>query len=359
MKVPSLVVAGLALATPIVAQGYPDGLFAEISTLRGMIVLSLDLHRTPMTVASFVGLAEGTIDNDAFPTGRPFFDGSVFDRVVDGHVIQGGLAASEAARTSGYELPNEIERGLTHGRSGMLGMANGGPNTASNVFYVTLGDRSYLDGDYTVFGEVHSGMDVVTSIVQGDVMDSVRIVRVGPDAEDFHPTTESFRAMVGSVRERVRVADEEKARFEAEYVLANWPAAAPGGDSDDGEWLYVVLEDGDGTPPQPGDRITVRYTGQTPQGLDFASASDGCGPSWRVRSVRGGDSCTYVAEETSITPGLDAAIARMNPGARWIVIVPSELGYGTSGTYPPARSGEARFHISPNTLLIYTVEVGR
>ena len=61
----------------------------------------------------------------------------------------------------------------------MLGMANSGPHTNTSQFYVTLGDRSYLDGNYTVFGQVYAGLDVVNAIVQGDWIDHVRIVRVG------------------------------------------------------------------------------------------------------------------------------------------------------------------------------------
>ncbi len=355
-KVAEDIAAGRLSGAP--TQQYPDGLYAQIFTPKGVIVLELAYERVPMTVANFVGLAEGTIENDAFPLGTPFFDGSLFDRVVDGHVIQGGLANSEAARTAGYQIPNEIREGFTHGQAGALGMANGGPHTAGNVFYITLGDRSYLDGDYTVFGEVHSGMDVVMNIELNDPMDSVRIVRAGPDAEEFRPTTASFREMAAVVQERVRVAEEEKARDEAEHLLSNWPDAQSGNtDGEDGAgWRYVILEEGVGTPPQTGERISVRYTGRAP-GPSFASTAEDCGPSWARPLPERGETCEYVVGESSVTPGLDAAIARMKPGARWIVIVPSELGYGTSGTYPPARRREARFHISPNTLLVYTVEV--
>lgn len=372
------VVAALVLVTPAEAQSYPPGLYAEISTSRGIIVLSLDFVRTPMTVANFVGLAEGTIHNDAFEEGRPFFDGSLFDRVAPGHVIQGGAACSEVSRGAGYRIPNEIHAELGHGRAGMLGMANGGPHTASNIFYITLGDRSYLDGDYAVFGQVYRGLEVVMNIEVDDAMDSLRIVRVGRAAQDFRPTTESFRQMVELAEERVRVADEEKARFEAAYLHGNWPnaevGAKPSTTSDpaaelavegvaDAEpeaarWRYLVLDEGVGSAAAPGESITVRYSGHTPQGLEFASTGEGCGAYWRSAGDPAGAVCDYVVGETSVTQGLDAAIAGMKPGARWIVIVPSEIGYPGAGYYPPTRPGEPRFHISPNALLIYEVEVG-
>jgi peptidylprolyl isomerase len=208
-----------------VGQSYPEGLYAELATSRGMIVLELDFHRTPMTVANFVGLAEGTIQNAAFPLGTPFFDGTVFQRVEPGHVIQGGRPASAQARSPGYTIPNEIDSELSHRRMGMLGMANGGPHTGSSQFYITLGDRSYLDGDYTVFGEVFGVMDVVLSVERGDTIHSVRIVRVGAEADAFRPDTESFQEMVRAVETRTEAAEEEKKAADLAIVQAKWPNA--------------------------------------------------------------------------------------------------------------------------------------
>jgi cyclophilin family peptidyl-prolyl cis-trans isomerase len=170
---------------------YPDGLYAELHTNKGLIVLSLAYEKSPMTVANFVGLAEGTIKNDALPEGAPYFDGSKFHRVVPGHVIQAGAPNTEGEGRLGYMFPNEIHPELSHHRAGILGMANGGPHTNGSQFYITLGDRSYLDGDYTVFGEVFEGMDVVFAIVQDDVIEDVKIVRSGKKAKKFRADTET------------------------------------------------------------------------------------------------------------------------------------------------------------------------
>ncbi len=129
---------------------YPDGVYAEVTTNKGLIVLELEFEKTPMTAANFVGLAEGTIDNAAFAPGRPFFDGTKWHRVVAGHVIQCGIPVGGKAEDPGYEFPNEIVLPeLNHGRAGMVNMANGGPHTNGSQWCITLGDRSYLDGDYT------------------------------------------------------------------------------------------------------------------------------------------------------------------------------------------------------------------
>ncbi|HET9784269.1 MAG TPA: peptidylprolyl isomerase, partial [Terriglobales bacterium] len=173
------------------AAGLPDGLYAEVTTAKGVIVMRLRPDAAPMAVASFVGLAEGTIANRALDPGQPFFDHSTFHRVVPGHVIQTGIPDSSRAKAPGYMFPNEIDARLSHDHAGAVGMANGGPGTNEAQWYITLGNRSYLDGDYTVFGAVVRGMDVVMRIRQGDALDTVRILRVGRAAAAYHPTTAS------------------------------------------------------------------------------------------------------------------------------------------------------------------------
>lgn len=121
-------------------QNHPDGLYAEITTPKGMTVISLPFEQTPMTVANFVGLAGRSIENAALPLDVPFFDGSRFHRVAPGHVIQGGRANSEVSTNSGTPIPNEIHPELSHDHGGAVGIANGGPHTATNQFYL-LGIR--------------------------------------------------------------------------------------------------------------------------------------------------------------------------------------------------------------------------
>ena len=306
-----------------------------------------------MTVASFVGLAEGTIHNDAFSQGTPFFDGSTFHRVVSGHVIQGGIPNSERARGSGTRIPNEIHADLGHGRAGMVGMANGGPHTATNQFYITVGDRSYLDGNYTVFGEVVQGIDVVRSTVVDDAIENIRIVRVGAAAEAFRPTDTSFRWLAGIVRGRVRVKEERERREDENFVRRNWPNAV----TTETGWSYRVLEEGDGQPAQPGDSLTVSYTGSTVRGLEFASSRDDGDPTWLGPENGAGEPFGFVVGTDSVTTGFDDAVAQMRNGEKRVVIVPAALGYATGGYYAPAVPGQRRFVISPNTMLVYEIEI--
>ena len=168
-----------------------DGIYADFNTNKGRFTILLDFMKTPMTTANFIGLAEGSISNASYPHGIPFYNGSIWHRVVKGHVIQGGEPsivkdpANSEVNSTGYEIPNEITD-LSHNKAGMIGMANAGPNTNTCQYYITLGDRSYLDGNYTLFGEVAEGMDVVNKITQGDTTLTVTIVRAGNRCREFH-----------------------------------------------------------------------------------------------------------------------------------------------------------------------------
>ena len=326
---------------------YGTGLFAEVKTNKGLIVLQLEFEKTPMTVASFVGLAEGTIENRALPLGTPFYDGTVFHRVVPGHVIQAGQAKATVT-APGYTFPNEIDSSLNHGRAGMLGMANGGPHTNSSQFYITLGDRSYLDGNYTVFGHVVKGMEVVNAIVQGDAVETIRIVRVGNAAAAFKPDTASFTKLADAARSRVKAEDEKKARDEEAQIAKQWPnaAASPKGAK------FIVIREGTSESPQSGTKLRVVYSGHYLDGRPFSSSAD------EGRPIPGAQSepFEYQVGTTKTTPALDEALAGMKKGERRIVIAQGALAYGTAGFYAKEKPGEKRFVISPNTTLVYEVE---
>jgi len=342
------IVGPAAAAAAAARPKYPEGLYAELRTNKGLIVLQLEFERAPMTVANFVGLAEGTVENKALPAGAPFFDGTVFHRVVPGHVIQAG-APSAGASGPGYNFPNEIVPALSHGRAGMLGMANAGPHTNTCQFYVTLGDRSYLDGNYTLFGEVFSGMDVVNAVVQGDWVDHVRIVRVGEKAKAFKSDTATFRARVAAAEAAVKAADEKKARDEAATIKRNWPGAKP---SPKGA-LVERRSPGSGPQPAAGQTVVARYTGRFLDGRLFASSAE------EGRPIPGqpAQPFEFIVGKTRLNPGLDEALGEMRKGERRRLILQSPAGYGRSGYTSPQKPGERRFVISPNTTLVYELEV--
>ncbi len=346
----SILVLSAILGLQGESRKYADGLYAEVITNKGLIVLQLDFRRTPMTAANFVGLAEGTIRNAALPEGTPYFDGTKFHRVVPGHVIQTGIPAAGKSQGPGYQFPNEIRLPeLNHDRAGMLNMANSGPHTNASQWCITLGDRSYLNGDYTVFGQVVEGMDVVFAIVQGDEVRSMKILRVGPDADRFRPTTESFQAMVADAKVHVQQAEAQKKVQEEDAVRRNWPGAIA---SDNGV-RYIVVREGSGEDPGPGARLKVSYSGKSLYDLRFVSTAEGGKPAFGDRP----EPFELEVGKGSVNRGFDAAVARMKSGEKRILIVPAEQAYGTSGFYEKEKPGQKRFHISPNTMLVYEVEV--
>ncbi len=162
-----------------------DGLYAEVTTNKGVILLQLEYKATPLTVANFVGLSEGVIKNDAKPLGTPFYDGIVFHRVIPNFMIQGGDPQGSGQGGPGYRFKDEFVDTLKHTGPGILSMANAGPRTNGSQFFITHVQTSWLDGKHTVFGHVVTGQDVVNAIAQGDKIEKVTIIRVGKDAKKF------------------------------------------------------------------------------------------------------------------------------------------------------------------------------
>ena len=169
-----------------------DGLYAEITTERGTILIKLTMEETPMTVANFVGLAEGSIKNQAKDEGVPYYDGLLFHRVIStangdeqDFMIQGGDPTGTGRGGPGYRFADEFHPSLRHDTPGVLSMANAGPGTNGSQFFITIVETPWLDNRHSVFGHVVEGMDVVNTSRTGDVMQTVKIIRVGDAAENF------------------------------------------------------------------------------------------------------------------------------------------------------------------------------
>jgi cyclophilin family peptidyl-prolyl cis-trans isomerase len=170
----------------------PDGLYAEITTRRGIVTCELYFRQAPLTVANFVGLAEGTLG----PVQRkPFYDGLTFHRVSPGFVVQGGDPLGTGEGGPGYRIPDEFGRGLHLDAAGVLAMANAGPDTSGSQFFITLHEVKRLNYLHSVFGRVVRGLDVLPQIVEDDKM-RVKILRIGNDAQAFRADDTAFAALL-------------------------------------------------------------------------------------------------------------------------------------------------------------------
>jgi len=144
-------------------------LYAHFTTTEGNFTIQLFEEQAPKTVANFTGLAEGTKEWTDPRSGKkmktPLYDGTIFHRVIDGFMIQGGDPLGQGTGGPGYKFEDEFHPKLRHTKAGILSMANAGPNTnGSQFFIVTAESCPWLDGKHTVFGRVTDGMDVVDAI---------------------------------------------------------------------------------------------------------------------------------------------------------------------------------------------------
>ena len=143
-------------------------LHAHITTTEGAFTIRLFDQEAPNTVANFVGLAEGTKEFTDPKTGkkttRPFYNGLVFHRVIEGFMIQGGDPLGTGTGGPGYKFGDEFHPTLRHSKAGILSMANAGPGTNGSQFFITLAATPWLDNRHSVFGEVVEGMDVISKI---------------------------------------------------------------------------------------------------------------------------------------------------------------------------------------------------
>lgn len=133
-------------------------IYAAFDTTEGSFKVKLFADQAPNTVNNFVSLADGS------KTGKPFYDGTIFHRVIPDFMIQGGDPEGTGRGGPGYKFADEFHPSLKHSKPGLLSMANAGPNTNGSQFFVTVAATPWLDNRHSIFGEVIEGYDVVERI---------------------------------------------------------------------------------------------------------------------------------------------------------------------------------------------------
>ncbi len=310
-----------------------DGLYAKFITEKGDIICILEYEKTPLTVANFVGLAEGTkkLGGGAGKDGVRFYDGLNFHRVIADFMIQGGCPLGTGTGGPGYTFPDEIDPSLRHKGPGILSMANSGPGTNGSQFFITHVPTPHLDGKHTVFGHVVSGQDVVNKIQQGDKIKSLEIIRVGDKAKAFKSDQAAFDSLLSTMEQRAQEKELAAMEESVAKIKKQWPDAVttPSG------LKYVVVAEGTGETPSAGAMVKVHYTGKLLDGTKFDS------------SVDRGTPIDFPVGQGRVIKGWDEALLTMKKGEKRVLIIPANLGYGPSGRGP----------IPPNATMVFDVEL--
>jgi len=303
-----------------------DGLYANLHTNKGDIIVKLNYKKTPLTVINFAGLAEGTKHSN-IQTGKPFYNGLKFHRVIDNFMIQGGDPKGNGTGGPGYKFVDEITD-LTHNDGGILSMANSGANTNGSQFFITHKATPWLDGKHTVFGHVVEGMGVVNSIEQDDFIRKVKIIRIGKDAQNFKTDEAAFVKANGKYQAKKDLAKAKKSERIAKFVKTSYPNAK---ENEDG-YFVDISQNGKGDQPNKGDLVKVALAIDTDEGF----------------SVRKADEPLQFAPGTGkIIKIIDSSVLAMKAGEKRTIIAHYSQVYGNNKTSSPLA----------NALLIFNIEL--
>ena len=290
-------------------------------------MVKLEYEKVPGTVGNFVGLAEGNLENKAFPQGKPYYDGLKFHRVIPDFMIQAGDPQGNGTGGPGYNFEDEIHPELKHDKSGVLSMANAGPGTNGSQFFITHQETPWLDGKHTVFGYVVEGQEVVDAIKQGDQIEQLEILRVGEEAEKFN-AVEQFRMFNGAKAER-----EAAARKQQEELIGE---LSQGFEKTESGLRYKFIARGKGTKAEAGKKVSVHYKGMLADGTVFDS------------SYKRKEPIEFPLGKGHVIEGWDEGIQLLQVGDQARFVIPPHIAYGQRG---------AGGVIPPNATLIFDVEL--
>lgn len=339
----------------------PNGLYAEIQTNKGTILIELEYKKAPITVANFVSLAEGKnpMVNEKYK-GKAFYDGLTFHRVLADFMIQGGDPDGNGMGGPGYRFKDEIDPSLKHDKGGVLSMANGGKATNGSQFFITHVPTPWLDGIHTIFGHViENGMDVVNQIAQGDTIEKVTIIRKGEDAKKFD-APKIFQDNFANEEELQAQQKAEHDKMRAQYAevikekAASFAKAKTEASKTQSGLQYKIIQKGSGKKPVAGSEIYINYGGFFENGDLFDSNIESVATAFGQLNAQRAAAKAYnpipfvVGTKEGMIPGFIEGIEQLSIGDKAIVFIPSYLAYGERG------AGDV---IPPNANIIFEIEI--
>ena len=343
----------------------PDGLYAEIETNKGNILLELDYKKAPVTVANFITLAEGEnefVMNDTL-RGRPFYKGLKFHRVIKDFMIQTGDPLGTGSGDTGYKFKDEFSD-LKFDKGGILAMANNGPGTNSSQFFITHLETPWLDGLHTIFGHVVDyNLEIVNKIEQDDFIKSVTIIRNGQDAKKFNAVKtfhDYFSIESESQKQKVAAEAAAKLEYETKYKVVCEQKASSFSELKNKSTKtstglkYIITQKGKGKKPAAGSIVYIHYAGFLENGTLFDSSLEDVSKTFGKFDPARAAANQYVpisfqiGKKDGLIPGFIEGIEKMSIGDKAVLFIPSYLAYGVAG------AGDV---IPPNTNIIFEIEL--
>ena len=385
-----------ALVSSSCQQQYPDledGLYAEFTTNKGIMVAELFYDKVPVTVANFVALAEGNhpmVEEQYL--NKPFYDGVIFHRVMDGFMIQGGDPTGTGRGTPGYRFAADFDKDLKHNEPGILSMANaGGINTNGGQFFIT--EAPYPRGDFydaqgnlkpcdqpgvschSVFGKLVVGLAVQDSIsnvevinpaarnhkpVEDVTIEKVTIIRKGSEAKAFDAPKVFAELMPGVEQEFETIRSEAKEKAEEmarqaknDWLKKNEELKGKRIDSPTGMAMIYTYES-NGEQPNSAQRVNIDCAGYFEDGTLFWTTWKDIAEKNNMYDERQDQMNGYAPfsmpynETAGLVSGFREAMLNMKVGDKARVFIPYYLGYGERGN-PPV--------IPPNTNLVFDIQI--
>ena len=357
MRTPFIAMAAFAAFTTSALDDLKTGLYVRFNTTKGEILVQLEFEKTPLTVANFVGLAEGTkhYSKDGSPPkdqkGKPFYNGIIFHRVIPDFMVQFGCPLGRGTGGPGYNFADEFHPNLKHAGPGILSMANAGPGTNGSQFFITHRATANLDNRHSVFGRVVQGRNVVTAIaavqrdprdkpIQDVVMKTIKIIRNGDKAKAFKGDEAHFKKLLEGKDKAKNAALEEMKKKETKQidkVIADLKKKTEAEVvTNDSGLRYLITKVGQGEAPEKGDQLTVHVMFKLLDGKVIDDTRKNKEP---LKLPVGADLRLQ---------GLKEGLVGMKNGERRTLIVPAKLGFGELGL------GD---QVPPNTTLIFELEL--
>jgi peptidylprolyl isomerase len=331
----SLVLFLFAIPAILWSFGSPEemapGLYADISTNRGNLLFLLDYEGVPLTVTNFCGLAEGTLPNSYRNPGEPFFDGLAFYREAPDYALFSGDPTDSGEGGPGYTIPRETGTAFSAASPGTLMMDGFSSEASGSRFFITMTADAFLDTKFTAFGQMVDGTNTLKKLKKGDVVKSVKIIRIGDASENILFDRETFDRYYLATREAeiTNLRQSDPLLAGAIENLGSSMVKTPTG------IYYTVIKSGEGKTPGGGDQVSMHYTGTLLDGTVFDGSRDR------------GQTFDFVLGKDGVIPGWIEMVTGMNTGEIRMAVIPPMLAYGSQGAGP----------IKPNSWLVFEMEL--